>query len=347
MPATVIVGGQFGSEGKGKVAEFWARKHRADAVVRVGGSNSGHTTLTSQDGQRRVLRQLPTAALMPDVLCVLAPGAYIDPDVLLREIAEVGLSPERLVVDPLAMTIGADDIAAEQRSGLGARIGSTCSGTGAAVTRRIARLNRDQLAASHPDLQPFLGQTSEVLRTLLDRGGRVVLEGTQGFGLSLLHSPHYPKVTSRDTTAAAVVAEAGLSPRDVDEVVLVARAFPIRVAGDSGPFDAPELDWGTIAAEGRHDEALSEFTSVTGRLRRVARFDPHLVKKAIRVNQPTAVIVNHVDYVDSSARGLLTDTAANFVAGVAAELGRAPDYVGLGPDCLLKFDLARDRAVTC
>ena len=106
MPATVIVGGQFGSEGKGKVAEFWARKHRADAVVRVGGSNSGHTTLTSQDGQRRVLRQLPTAALMPDVLCVLAPGAYIDPDVLLREIAEVGLSPERLVVDPLAMTIG-------------------------------------------------------------------------------------------------------------------------------------------------------------------------------------------------------------------------------------------------
>jgi adenylosuccinate synthase len=345
MPATVIVGGQFGSEGKGKVAQFWARKTRSGAAVRVGGSNSGHTTLSAPDGERRALRQLPTAALLPDVLCVLPPGSYIDPDVLLREIAEVGLPPERLVIDPLAMLISAEDIAAEQQGELGPAIGSTCSGTGAAVSRRIARLDRDQLAAGHPALQPFLGPSAEVLRALLDRGGRVILEGTQGFGLSLLHSPHYPKVTSRDTTAAAVVAETGLSPRDVDEVVLVTRAFPIRVAGDSGPFGTPELDWGTIAAEGGHSEALSEFTSVTGRLRRVARFDPLLVREAIRANQPSAVVLNHVDYVDSAARGALSETAATFVAAVAADLGRVPDYVGLGPDSLLQFDLARNPTV--
>ena len=299
MPATVIVGGQFGSEGKGKVAQLWAQKTRAGAAVRVGGSNSGHTSLSAPDGQRRVLRQLPTAALLPDVVCVLPPGAYIDPDVLLREIAEVGLAPERLVIDPLAMLISAADIAVERESGLGDRIGSTCSGTGAAVARRIARLGRDQLAAEHPALQPYLGSSAEILRAILDRGGHVVLEGTQGFGLSLLHSPHYPKVTSRDTTAAAAIAEAGLSPRDVDEVVLVTRAFPIRVAGDSGPFGAPELDWGTIAAEGGHGEALSEFTSVTGRLRRVARFDPAIVREAIRANRPDKIVLNHVDYLDA------------------------------------------------
>lgn len=336
MPTTVIVGGQYGSEGKGKVAQHWARCANAAAVVRVGGSNSGHTTLSDSSGRRRVLRQLPTAALLPDVLCVLPPGSYIDPNVLLREVAELGLAPERLAIDPLAMLISGADIAAEQAGGLGPGIGSTCSGTGAAVARRIARLDRDQLADGHPALQPFLAPTAEVLRGLLDRGGRVVLEGTQGFGLSLMHSPHYPKVTSRDTTAAAVVAEAGLSPRDVDEVVLVTRAFPIRVAGDSGPFGAPELDWGTIAAEGGHAEALSEFTSVTGRLRRVARFDPLLVKEAIMVNRPDKIVLNHADYLDAecSAQGL-TPRVSEFVSSVAFEIGRRIDLVGVGPDDLL------------
>jgi adenylosuccinate synthase len=268
MPVTVIVGGQFGSEGKGKIAQFWAEKASARAAVRVGGSNSGHTTIETSQAPRRVLRQLPTAAVLSDVICVLPPGSYIDPEILLREVREVGLPPERLVIDPNAMLITPDDIDDEQRGDLVATIGSTASGTGAAVARRIARTGRDALAGSHPDLQPYLRSSAETLRDILERNERVILEGTQGFGLSALHSPHYPKVTSRDTTAAAVVAEAGLSPRDVDEVVLVARTFPIRVAGDSGPFGAPELDWGTIAAEGGHPDPIAEFTSVTGRLRR-------------------------------------------------------------------------------
>jgi adenylosuccinate synthase len=162
------------------------------------------------------------------------------------------------------------------------------------------------------------------------------LEGTQGFGLSLLHSPHYPKVTSRDTTAAAVLAEAGLSPLDVDQIVLVLRAFPIRVAGDSGPFGAEEIEWGKIAEEGGHVERLAEFTSVTGRLRRVARFDPVLVREAIAVNQPTAVVLNHLDYVDAAAGGGgLTPRVAEFLATVTAQIGRPIDYLGLGPDELL------------
>ena len=346
MPASVIVGGQFGSEGKGKVAQHWAQARGAAAAVRVGGSNSGHTTLADALGERRVLRQLPTAALLPDVLCVLPPGSYIDPEVLLREVAALDLPPQRLAIDPLAMLIGPDDVATERRGSLGPAIGSTCSGTGAAVARRIARSDAGRLAATHPALQPFLRPSGGILRDLLDRGHRVVCEGTQGFGLSLLHSRHYPKVTSRDTSAAAVISEAGLSPLDVDEVVLVLRAFPIRVAGASGPFGAPELDWGAIAAEGGHTDALAEFTSVTGRLRRVARFDAGLVREAIRVNQPTTVILNHVDYVDAAASDGLTACASAFVEQVAAEIGRAPDFVGLGPDALTAFTPARDPATT-
>lgn len=346
MPATVIVGGQFGSEGKGKVAQFWADRSSARAAVRVGGSNSGHTTIGTPQAQRRVLRQLPTAAVLPNVICVLPPGSYIDPEILLREVGEVGLPPGRLVIDPKAMLITPDDIDAEQRGDLVARIGSTASGTGAAVARRIARPANAYLASGHPDLQPYLAPSAEILRDLLDRGERIVLEGTQGFGLSLLHSPHYPKATSRDTTAAGVLSETGLSPRDVDEVVLVCRAFPIRVAGDSGPFGAPELDWGTIAAEGGHPKPISEFTSVTGRLRRVARFDPTVVREAIRVNRPDKIVLNHVDYLDSDCCAeSVTPRMSEFVSSVSAEIGQSIDLVGVGPDDLLRFDSARRPAV--
>jgi adenylosuccinate synthase len=98
MAVTVVVGGQFGSEGKGKVAQYLASEQRAAAVVRVGGSNSGHTGFAT-DGERHVLRQLPTAALLPDVLCVLGPGSYIDADLLLAEIARTGLDSSRLLID--------------------------------------------------------------------------------------------------------------------------------------------------------------------------------------------------------------------------------------------------------
>ena len=71
MPVTVIVGGQFGSEGKGKVAHFFAREMGACAAIRVGGPNSGHTVI-SEKGPI-IFKQLPTAAILPDVQCVL-PG---------------------------------------------------------------------------------------------------------------------------------------------------------------------------------------------------------------------------------------------------------------------------------
>ena len=93
---------------------------------------------------------------------------------------------------------------------------------------------------------------SVLLRQHLDAGERLVLEGTQGFGLSLVHSSYYPFVTSRDTTAAAFVSEAGFSPLDVDEIVLVIRAFPIRVGGNSGPLPN-EIDWHTLSTESGSD----------------------------------------------------------------------------------------------
>lgn len=333
MPLTIIVGGQYGSEGKGKVAQHYVRSRGARAAVRVGGTNSGHTTL-GPDGQRHVLRQLPTAALEPDVLCVLAPGAYIDPEILLDEIERLGLPPERLAIDPGAMIITPADRDAEQGSDLNARIGSTASGTGEAVARRARRVSQRDLAGAQPQLAPYLTPVRALLRGMLDHGEHVVIEGTQGFGLSLLHSPHYPRTTSRDTTAAGALAETGLSPFDVAEIVLVLRAFPIRVAGNSGPFGAQEIDWATVTRESGAERDLTERTSVTNKVRRVARFDPQIVREAIAANNPSAIVLNHIDHVDADARTSLTHRAAEFVEWVAEGIGRPIDLVGLGPDTL-------------
>jgi adenylosuccinate synthase len=335
VAATVVIGGQFGSEGKGKVAHFLAQERAAAAVVRVGGSNSGHTAVGTSGPT--VLRQLPTAALLPDVLCVLGPGSYIDIPLLLSEVERTDLDPARLLIDRNAVVITDADREAERNAGLREKIGSTCSGTGAAVRKRVDRSGDEYLACRVPSLEPFVGDTSPLLRDLLDRDERVVVEGTQGFGLSVLHSPYYPKATSRDTSAAGAISEAGLGPRDVDEIFLVIRSFPIRVAGDSGPLEPEELNWRRVAEEGGHTRDLTELTSVTRLPRRVGRLDPQLVRRAISVNQPTSIVMNHVDLVDAAAAGgdELTPKAAGFVRWAAEEIGQPIDLVGLGPDVLI------------
>jgi adenylosuccinate synthase len=334
---TVVVGGQYGSEGKGKVAQYLAAQQSAAAVIRVGGSNSGHTAF-SGDGERYVFRQLPTAALLPDVLCVLGPGSYIDAEVLLREIRQTSLDPSRLVIDEKAFAITPEDRGAEAQSGQVEAIGSTGSGTGAAVQRRIARRIETTSVCDVQELRDYVADSTLLLRGLLERRERVIVEGTQGFGLSLLHSPHYPYATSRDTSAAAAVSEAGLSPLDVDQVVLVIRTYPIRVAGNSGPLPN-EIDWPTVTHESGYDESVDEFTSVTGRRRRVARFQPEIVRRAIAVNLPSTIVMNHIDYVDArcAESGTLTKRALTFMRKASDAIGAPIDLVGLGPTALVSF----------
>jgi adenylosuccinate synthase len=206
MPVTVIVGGQFGSEGKGKVAHALAQEKRARLAVRVGGPNSGHTVIDPR-GNTLVLRQLPTAAILPEVVCVLGAGSYIDVDILLKEMQETGLRSDCLRIDPNAAVITEREKQEEASTALKQAIGSTLSGTGAAVGRRIARVRALRLAKDERRLQPFIAQVPQLLHQHLDAGERLILEGTQGFGLSVLHAPDYPYVTSRDTTAAAFVSE--------------------------------------------------------------------------------------------------------------------------------------------
>lgn len=127
----------------------------------------------------------------------------------------------------------------------------------------------------------------------------------------------------------------GLSPLDVDDVVLTIRAFPIRVAGNSGPFDL-EISWDYITTEGKHKYSIQETTSVTKLVRRVAKFSPSIVQKAILANQPTKIVLNHIDYLCSSTADNYAEIINKFINKVETSINRNIDYLGFGPEFLKK-----------
>jgi adenylosuccinate synthase len=335
MPVSIVVGGQFGSEGKGKVSLELVRMatERRIAVVRVGGPNSGHTAY-DRSGRKFALRQLPAGAVDRNVDVVFPAGSYIDVDVLLYEIDELNYPHDRIFISPYANIITPEQKAWEIKAGLVSGIGSTGTGVGAAIMAQVAReasnfpLHRHD-AAHCGVLEPFLRDTTSLMRSWLDAGARIVIEGTQGFGLSLYDGGYWPKATSRATTAAA--AETGLSPMDVDNVVLVIRSYPIRVAGDSGPLPG-ETTWEAISESIDTQADLREFTTVTKKLRRVGHFDSSLVKAAIAANNPTMIVLNHLDYVGSAMTGpSQRETAEHFVKFVESTIGRSVSFLGFSP----------------
>jgi adenylosuccinate synthase len=344
MPVSIVVGGQYGSEGKGKVAHYLAREMKAKFAVRCGGPNSGHTVIDEQ-GKARIFQQLPTAAILPDVKLAICSGSYIDLDILLREINETNVDVGRLFIDPDAVIITEELKQREAESGLIAKIGSTGSGTGAAVAARINREKSLLFAKDIPALKPFITDVPELLRNSLESHERIIIEGTQGFGLSPLHARHYPYTTSRDTTAGAFLSETGLSPLDVDDIILTIRAFPIRVAGNSGGLPR-ETNWETISEKSGATELFFELTSVTKKIRRVGLFDANIVNKAIVINKPTRICLNHLDYVDTqvSLRNISTKVF-DYINDIENNIGRDIDLIGISPsDCTRKYPLLKKIA---
>jgi adenylosuccinate synthase len=296
----VLVGGQYGSEGKGHVASYLAREY--DILVRVGGPNAGHTVF--HDPEPYTHHHLPSGTRFSRARLLIAPGAVLSVPSLLQEIADCDVSTERLSIDPQAMVIDKEDIAREKK--LVESIGSTGQGVGAATARRIlGRSETPRLARDIPELKPY---TTKPVREVLEQAylerRRILLEGTQGVGLSLYHGS-YPYVTSRDTTVAGCLAEAGIAPTRVRKVLMVCRTYPIRVQdpqdGSSGPM-SEEISWKVIAdRSGIPLEELEhlELTSTTRRKRRVGEFDWALLRKAASLNGPTDIALTFADYISA------------------------------------------------
>lgn len=296
-----LVGGQFGSEGKGVVAYALANEY--DHHVRVGGPNAGHSIV--HEGKLFKMQSIPCGWVNPDADIWIGPGAVLSVEQMMKEIAEINETfPshsvwDRLHVHPKAGILELRHAEEEGHTGgeIHQRIGSTGEGIGAARRDRMARVaGRFTQAKDDPRLARFLDP---------DMPGaceRVLLEGTQGFGLSLVHG-EWPYVTSADTTASTLLADCGYGPRDCGQVILVARSYPIRVAGNSGPMHR-EVSWADMSE--RVGRPVEERTTVTKKVRRIGEWDHDLYMRAVRANGATSTVLTFADYLDPSSRGAVT-----------------------------------------
>lgn len=347
--AVALVGAMFGSEGKGLIAAAFANEY--DCHVRVGGANAGHTFY--HDDQKFVARSVPVGWINSEASIYIGPGAVIDLEVLgdeLYAIESAGYSVrDRLLVDRRAVVVShAQHMAEGGTSGRAhAQIGSTGEGIGMA---RMSKINRDTLIPT--DSMPYrcirvadesvvfeslgvqTGDAAAELHRHLREGSRILLEGTQGSGLSLTLGD-WPHVTSADTNAAQLASDAGISPSDVSHTILVARTYPIRVAGPSGPLKG-ETSWEDLGLE-------PEITTVTKKVRRVGAWDPEQVKYACQVNYPALIVITFLDYLWPEAKGItnwraLPQAALEWLAQQEGSIEAPIIGVGTGPNsyCPLK-----------
>lgn len=301
----VIVGGQYGSEGKGHIVAHLAPEY--SHLVRVGGPNAGHSVLFNNGVEQvhTAFYHLPSGVLhAPQADLLLGAGINIRIPTLLKEIKkceDLGVRINgRLFIDTQANVITDDDI--ELESGIVRSVGSTGQGVGYATARKIMFRGDRKLARDYPELRPYLANVQEQLFGAYRSCSRIMLEGTQGTGLSLYHG-QYPYVTSRDTTATGTMAEAGIPHNRIRKVLMVVRTNPIRVqspeGGTSGPM-SKEVEWDQVALRaGVPVEELRkrETTTTTKRQRRVSEFDWTLLHYSTWLNGPTDIALTFTDYL--------------------------------------------------
>lgn len=299
---TVLVGGQYGSEGKGAIAKHIAFDYNVH--VRVGSPNAGHTIYW--DGEKHVMQSIPCGWINPDAVIVIGRGALLNMRQLVKEIVHIQQwyphFLDRLYIDENAGVLS--ERFHEQEGGVNGemhrRIGSTGEGVGPA---RIARLERDpekfklfKEVAEEWGLSKCVAEnTPAMIAGAQDRGINILIEGTQGSALSLLHS-HWPYCTSIDTNAAGIISEVGIAPSRVTNVLMVCRTYPIRVAGNSGPMQN-EISWDELNRR-VGGGVTPEKTTVTHKTRRIAEWDDKLFKQSCVLNAPTDIALTFADYVD-------------------------------------------------
>lgn len=348
----VIVGGQTGSEGKGRVAAFVTVQENVKYAVRCGGTNAGHS-LTFEDGSFLSARQLSMAGVLSNTVKLVIPaGALLNVSILKSEMEKLGITADRILVDRNAMIIEQSDIDAEAGAGMFNKLSSTQSGVGSAAARRIWRGKDVRLARDITEdwFTPMVCDTAMILNEAIDNGENVLVEGTQGFALSLYHSPFYPCTTSRDTAAASFVSEAGLSPLLITDIIVVMRAYQIRVSGQQAGPIKDEMTWEDLRKESGYPYDITEMTSVTKKVRRVGRFDMELAKRCVAINRPTALAIVSLDHVDFQNKGVrdfedLTQKGKDFLTNVEMELGVPVKFIGTGPKLSEFFYRPEKKAV--
>lgn len=334
MSVTIVVGAQWGDEGKGKIVDVLAQS--ADMVVRYnGGNNAGHSIM-NEFGDF-VLHLIPAGIFNPETYCVIERGVVIHLPSLVDEMTalqERGISLKRLAISPDSHLVMPWHIAEDHSSESNWSIGTTLRGIGPCYRDKVGRWQalragdlldktdflkkldaiytqkQHELIARFPSnknelpifgdmcqwyshaiekIVPYIRDTSVLIRQSIARKKQILLEGAQGTLLDVDYGT-YPYVTSSNTTSMAACLLTGISPRDVERIIGVAKAYITRVG--KGPFPTE------IKGKLEHDflrEAGREYGATTGRPRRCGWLDIPLLRYAAEVNHLTEIALTKLD----------------------------------------------------
>jgi adenylosuccinate synthase len=332
MSCTIIVGGFFGDEGKGKIVAHLAYKDKPVIISRGGvGPNAGHTVQVGN--QEFGVRMVPSGFVYKDAKLCIGSGVLVDPRVLEQEVERLHVKG-RVFVDFRCGIITADHIARDKGSAhLAKKIGSTGSGCGPANSDRVMRLSPQ--AKDVPELAEYLLDVPKVIDAALKKEEVVLLEGTQGFGISLYYGT-YPFVTSKDTSASQIAADNGVGPTRIDDVIVVFKAYPTRVG--EGPF-LTEMSFEKSDAMG-----IQEFGTVTHRKRRIGGWDGGMARYSAMINGCTVAAITGIDRVDKACFGVteygkLTKKAKNFIKTAEDDIGCPVSLISTGPELTQIIDI--------
>jgi len=292
----VVVDAFWGDGGKGLISAWYGLLNNSLAVFRgCGGSGAEHGVFF--EGKYIKTNQLPLGFLMTNSLIGIGPGTAIDPEKLSEEIKRFKLKPDQVKIDPRCPLITPLDIEEEVQSANMRGIGSTMSGTGACMAKRVLRTA--PLAGESYDLKPFIENIPE-LANKLSSEGNIVLESSQGFGLSNYFGfGRY--VTSVDVTTGSLIAGVGVDWRKIKEVILVVKALPTREG--TGPMGNVE----EFTVEEMVERGIVEYSSIhdpkTGKpnIRRKAKsIDWDILKRACLINGATQIALTFADHYDKN-----------------------------------------------
>lgn len=333
MIIDMTLDGMWGSCGKGGVTGWLAKRVAYDTVVCAYGTQAGHSYNDRERGIQMMVQQLPVGVTCPTVKNVLiGPGALIHAETLLREIRDYLQPGQRLVIHENAAVV-TDEHAQREKDRGQTKMGSTAKGVGQAMIDRILRDPGTKpiarLGFAGTELGQYVIDRFEYDR-VLRQGSIVLVEGAQGFGLSLYHGD-WPYCTSRDVTPWQIAADCGLPfdwAPDIQTWVVM-RTFPIRVNnrdGSSGPAyeGQRELTWEELGQQ-------PELTTVTKLPRRVFEFSLHQFQHAMQhcasnhsFGAPPKVVLTFADYC--------TPEQLNKIQRQILTSGFDVDYLCYGPD---------------
>lgn len=323
--AYFVVDGQFGSTGKGVISAALGREFgdRANVVTNNAGPNSGHTHY-DRDDRKVVLKQMPSFSasaeewwsLFTRQVTYLNAGAVINPDRLADDADATGIMP---IVDPHAAVIRPESMQSDEQTVQS--VASTGQGVGPALAAKLSR-DREAVVESLPTSHKW-----HVDRFPIMRDDKVFVEVSQGYSLGI-NSGFYPYCTARECSVQQAMSDARIPVSMFRRCILSVRTYPIRVGntqGSSGPCydDQHEIGWDDIGVE-------PEYTTVTGRMRRVFTWSNRQFQEAVRHNDADVIFLNFLNYLPKEKQ-------QSFVNGVMDSykdvMGEYPKAVigGFGP----------------